>query len=83
MRARRFLNTVIVGAVALGASALATGCDINPAKVFSRNACEVLNCEMLFFVDDLFPLSARPSGDGGGAAPVEAPAEEEDGGHVH
>ena len=37
---------------------LATGC--RPLKFFSRNACEILNCNTLFFIDDLFPLSAPP-----------------------
>jgi len=44
-------------------------------KYASRNACEFVNCESLFFVEDLFPLSAGP--EAGGEAP---PAEEAGGG---
>ncbi len=64
-RGKRF---VTVAAFALGClivPALGTGCSFNPAKYFSRNACEVFNCDELFFIDDLFPLSAAPTAGGG------------------
>ncbi len=48
--------------------ALAGGCSFNPLKYFSRNACDVLNCDVLFFIEDLFPLSAGPTGGGDDAA---------------
>ncbi len=49
-----------------------TGC--TPAKYVSKNMCSLFNCDSLFFIEDLFPLSTRPSADGGGDA------EEDDGG---
>lgn len=57
---------------------LAGGCILKPAKYLSRNACEFLNCEELFFITDLFPLSAQPTGDAGGAS---GGGEEEEAGH--
>ncbi len=58
--------------------ALGAGCSFDPLKYFSRNACEVLNCEELFFVTDLFPLSAEPTGTAGAASEA---AEEDEGAH--
>jgi len=59
------------------------GCgSFDPVSYFSRNACDFLNCNVLLFIDDIFPLSAAPivTGTGGGEP---APAEpEEDGGHA-
>ncbi len=56
-------------------------------QFLQRNACELLNCDMLFFVDDLFPLAAQ-SGGGGGASDamdmdMDEEEEEEGGGHMH
>ena len=59
--------------------ALGTGCSFDPLKYFSRNACDMLNCEVLFFVDDVFPLSAAPTAGGSQDAAVE----EDAGGHAH
>ena len=64
----------------------ATGCSLDPLNYLSRNACELLNCDELFFIEDLLPLSARPSGDAGsgGAMVMEmSEAEDEGGGHAH
>lgn len=61
----RFVNRT---ALALGCSlvpALAMGCSFDPLKYFSRNACEVFNCDELFFIEDLFPLSAPPNAEAG------------------
>jgi len=57
-----------------------------PGQFLQRNACELLNCDMLFFIDDLFPLavpSGGGGGGGGGAADVMEMEEEEGGGHLH
>ncbi len=40
------------------------GC--NPVKYLSKNMCVFVNCDSLFFIEDLLPLSTRPTGDGGG-----------------
>ena len=67
-------------AVCLGVSCaivLATGCKVDPLKLLSRNACGFLNCDVLFFVDDILPLSGGPIA-GGDAAPAE-----DDGGGGH
>ena len=54
-----------------------------PGQFLQRNACELLNCDMLFFIDDLFPL-AVPSGGGSGASDaMDMEDEEEGGGHMH
>ncbi len=54
-------------------------------QFLQRNACELLNCDMLFFIDDMFPLATQSSGGGGaGSGGVAAePEEEEGGGHLH
>ena len=76
-------------AIALGCllfPVLSMGCSFDPLKYFSRNACEVFNCDELFFIDDLFPLSAAPTGDagtGGGMDMAMGEAEDEGGGHAH
>ncbi len=58
---------------------LAGGCSFDPLKYFSKNACEVLNCDVLFFLEDLFPLSAGPTGGGGGGAAAEGDGDAADG----
>ena len=70
-----------MGGAALAANLFVMGCDFNPVNYFSRNACDFLNCDVLFFVDDLLPLSGGPVGTGGTAA--DAGGEDEDGGHAH
>ncbi len=63
-----------------------TGC--NPARYFARNACDIVNCDILFFVEDVFPLSTRPTGGGGGGASegdsggASEDEGEDDGGHA-
>ncbi len=62
----RSIRFVTIATLALGClllPALAMGCSFDPLKYFSRNACEAFNCDTLFFIDDLFPLSAAPLGD--------------------
>ncbi|MHC4672231.1 MAG: hypothetical protein ACYTBZ_07065 [Planctomycetota bacterium] len=62
---------------------LGMGCgSFSPLEYFSKNACDFLNCDVLFFVDDMLPLSGGPITDGeSGGAPAET--EEEGGGHMH
>ena len=70
----------IVGTLAgvFWALALAAGCSVDPLKFAGRNACELLNCDVLFFVDDVLPLAGGPVA-GGDAAP----ADEDSGGGGH
>ncbi len=85
----RGIRFVTEAAFALGCllvPALGMGCSFDPMKYFSRNACEVFNCDELFFIDDLFPLSAAPTGNagtGGGMDMDMGEAEDEGGGHAH
>ena len=68
------------------ATFFATSCSFNPLNYMSRNACELFNCDELFFIEDLLPLSARPTGDagaGGGVVMDMGEAEDEGGGHAH
>ncbi|MCH7841076.1 MAG: hypothetical protein IID38_12695 [Planctomycetes bacterium] len=61
------------------------GCgSFDPVNYFSRNACDFLNCEVLFFIDDVLPLSAAPMGsmDMAEAGGSEGEGEQE-GGHLH
>lgn len=80
MRTTRLSMTGMACVAAVGAAFLGMGCDLDPVQFLSRNACEILNCDVLFFVDDLLPLSAAPAASGGGAAAPAAPAAS---GHVH
>ena len=75
---KRPLATMAILLVGLLVSALAGGCSLKPAKYLSRNACEFLNCEELFFIGDLFPLSTQPTSDAGGMSGDE---DMEEGGH--
>ena len=64
----------------------ATACRFDPLNYMSRNACEFFNCDELFFIEDILPLSARPTGDagaGGGMVMDMGEAEDEGGGHAH
>ncbi len=56
-----------------------------PGQFLERNACELLNCNVLFFIDDIFPLATQSSSGGGGGSGGAAaePEEEEGGGHLH
>jgi hypothetical protein len=51
---------LLVSAIAIA------GC--NPAGYLSKNMCNIFDCDTLFFIEDLFPLSARPGGGGSAAA---------------
>ncbi len=72
----------MAGAAALGANLFVMGCDFSPINYFSRNACDFLNCDVLFFVDDILPLSGGPIATGGGV-PAEADGDDDGGGHAH
>ncbi len=79
----RSLGFVTRAAFALGClllPALGMGCSFDPLKYFSRNACEAFNCDTLFFIEDLFPLSAAPLADAGGGGGMDM-GEDEGGGH--
>ena len=57
-----------------------------PGQFLQRNACELLNCDTLFFIDDMFPLATQSGGGTGGAGSggvAAEPEEEEGGGHLH
>lgn len=78
---RRLMKTALCTALVV-LPILGTACSFNPASYFAKNACDVLNCDDLFFIEDLFPLSKRPtSGGGGESAAVEEV--DDDGGHGH
>lgn len=80
---RRGLSTVLIGTLLLLYPLLAGGC--KPSQFLQKNACELVNCDFLFFIDDMFPLAAQ-SGAGGEAAAGGAMVmdeEEEDAGHMH
>ena len=55
-----------------------------PGQFREPIACELLNCDMLFFIDDLFPLAVQSGGGGAsGAMDMDMEEEEEGGGHMH
>ena len=87
MRTHSSLIKIVAAVALLRLPLMGIGCgSFEPASYFSRNACDFLNCEMLFFLEDMFPLSAMPAGAasmagaGSGAAMAEP---EEDEGHMH
>lgn len=86
MRTSPNLRTGGACVAALCAALFSAGCDLNPLGFLSRNACEFVNCEELFFIEDLLPLSARPDGEAGSGSGMvmdAAEAEDEGGGHAH
>ncbi len=86
MRMKPIMRTTGACAAVLCAVVFATGCSFDPLNYMSRNACEFFNCDELFFIEDLLPLSARPTGDaasGGGMVMDMGEAEDEGGGHAH
>ena len=86
MRVNSFVRTAGTGIAALCVTMLAAGCDFSPVNYMSRTACDFLNCNVLFFIEDMLPLSARPTGDvgsGGGMVMDMGEAEDEGGGHAH
>ncbi len=82
MKIKSIARTVIMGGAAWGANMFVMGCDLNPVNYLSRNACDFLNCDVLFFIDDVLPLSGAPIAASGGA-PAEADSADEGGGHAH
>lgn len=86
MRMKPTLRTIGACMALFGAALFATACSFDPLNYMSRNACEFFNCGELFFIEDMFPLSARPTGDAGAAGGTVmdmGEAEEEGGGHAH
>ena len=86
MRMKPSMRTTGVCMAVIGATFFATGCSLDPMNYFSRNACELFNCDELFFIEDLLPLSARSTGGTGsgvGMVMDMAEAEDEGGGHAH
>ena len=75
------LTKIAAGLMSLAILSSMVAC--KPGQFLQRNACELLNCNMLFFIDDLFPLAAQPGGGTGGGGASEASEEEEGGGHLH
>ena len=83
-RGIRFVTTTALALGCLLVSAFGMGCSFDPLKYFSRNACAAFNCDALFFIDDLFPLSAPPTGDAGTGGGMDMDeAEDDGGGHAH
>ncbi len=82
MKRKSVSRTIVAGAAALGANLYVLGCDFNPVTYFSRNACDFLNCDVLFFVDDIFPLSGGPI-EASGGVPADSDGDDEGGGHAH
>ena len=81
---RRGLSTVLIGTLFLLYPLLAGGC--KPSQFLQKNACEIVNCNYLFFIDEMFPLAAQSGAGGGEAAAAGAMVmdeEEEEGGHMH
>ncbi len=88
LRSIRFLTRTALVLGCLFAAALGMGCSFDPLKYMSRNACEVFNCDELFFIEEMLPLSARPAGEAasGGGMDMDMDmdeAEDDAGGHGH
>ena len=81
MRTHSSVIKIVAAVALLRLPLMGIGCgSFEPASYFSRNACDFLNCEVLFFLDDMFPLSATPASAGSGAAVAEP---DDDDGHMH
>lgn len=86
MRIKPIMKTSRACMATFCAVLFAAGCSFDPLNYMSRNACEFVNCDKLFFIEDMFPLSARPEGEagsGGGMVMDMGEAEDEGGGHAH
>ncbi len=83
MRAKRIQRTMGMYVLLLSSTMFGFGgCGSSDLlKYFSRNACNFLNCDVLFWVEDIFPLSERPMMGGAAASGGAAEEEEEMGGH--
>lgn len=57
------LATVALCIMLLVSAAAISGCD--PAGYLSKNMCNIFDCDTLFFIEDIFPLSQRPTAGGG------------------
>lgn len=64
MRIKSFTKSVVVGVIAMSAVVFSFGCDFNLVNYLSRNACDFLNCDVLFFIEDVLPLSGGPEAAG-------------------
>ncbi len=87
-RGIRFVTKAAFALGCLVVPALGMGCSFDPLKYMSRNACELFNCNEMFFIDDLFPLSAAPTGNAGTGGGMdmdmgEEPDADDGGGHAH
>ena len=72
-----------VGLFAMCATTLVVGCDrFDPVEYMAQNICEVLNCDVLFFVEDLLGVSGGAEGGGAMSMPSE-PDSDDGGGHAH
>lgn len=84
MLMKSIIRTIGACMAVCGFAFFATGCSFEATKYLSRNACEFVNCDELFFIEDLLPLSARASeGAVAGGAMDMAEEEDEGGGHAH
>ena len=83
MRNKTVAKKAGVGLFALCATTLVGGCDrFDPVAYMSQNICEVLNCDVLFFIEDVLGVSG--GADGGGAMPMPSEPDSDDGGgHAH
>ena len=86
MRIKPIMKTSGACMAAFCAALFATGCSFDPLNYMSRNACEFVNCDGLFFIEDMLQLSARPEGEagsGGGMVMDMGEDEDEGAGHAH
>ena len=86
MRIKPIMKTFVACTAPFCVALFAVGCSFDPLNYMSRNACEFFNCDELFFIEDMLPLSARPAGNAGSGGTMVmdmAEAEDEGGGHAH
>ena len=86
MRTKHIMKTAGTCMATFCATFFVAGCELDPMNFLSRNACEFVNCDELFFIEDMFPLSARPQGDANSGDGMVMDMDEPDddgGGHVH
>ena len=84
MRTKTNLRTAEACVAVMCAVVFVTGCSFNPLNYMSRNACEFFNCDELFFIEDILPLSARPTGDAGAGGGMDmGKAGDDSDGHAH
>lgn len=83
MRNKSFTKSIAVSVIAFGASLFSFGCDFNLVNYLGRNACEFLNCDVMFFIEDVLPLSGRPETAATGGTTAPAVDDDDGGGHAH